>query len=153
MRFTTLLIVSLASLATSYAHPEPDTAGALNNCGYPNGNCYDNDCHGELSANKITCTSVTKSHYRVNILDAHADTDVAGTSEGAMRMAAMAKMVVAPTTISAALAIRAYPEKIPPSFKWKRRVQFCRGEFTRVTTLLFMYPERDCFHNTSALSS
>ncbi|KAM5451369.1 hypothetical protein McanMca71_003827 [Microsporum canis] len=57
MRFTTLLIVGLASVATSFARPEADSIQARNNCGYPNGNCYENDCHGELSSNKITCTS------------------------------------------------------------------------------------------------
>ncbi|EGE01927.1 hypothetical protein TEQG_00968 [Trichophyton equinum CBS 127.97] len=55
MRFTTILIVGLASVATSFARPNAESSQA--NCGYPNGNCYQNDCHGELSIDRITCFS------------------------------------------------------------------------------------------------
>ncbi|KAF3483934.1 uncharacterized protein GIQ15_03258 [Arthroderma uncinatum] len=104
MRFTTLLIVSIASLSTSFALPEAGIAN--NNCGYPNGNCYDNNCHGELSPNRITCTS--ENFIRGHTLDASVDTDVAATPEDAMKMAAMDVTAAAPTTTSAALATRAY---------------------------------------------
>ncbi|KAE8355898.1 hypothetical protein BDV28DRAFT_128079 [Aspergillus coremiiformis] len=57
MRFATIFLVSLASLAASHPSANPDGAAVANNCGYPNGNCYDNNCHGELSADRITCTS------------------------------------------------------------------------------------------------
>ncbi|KAJ5963947.1 uncharacterized protein N7479_003823 [Penicillium vulpinum] len=53
MRLSIILLTSLASIATAV----PATDAANNNCGWPNGNCYGNDCHGELSGDKITCTS------------------------------------------------------------------------------------------------
>ncbi|KAE8317167.1 hypothetical protein BDV41DRAFT_526935 [Aspergillus transmontanensis] len=59
MHFKTLLLVSLASLAVSHPSANPNEAAVANNCGWPNGNCYDNNCHGELSSNRITCTSVS----------------------------------------------------------------------------------------------
>ncbi|KNG86550.1 hypothetical protein ANOM_004905 [Aspergillus nomiae NRRL 13137] len=46
MRFTTIALFALSALAVSAAE-----------CGYPNGNCYDHDCNGQLSNDKITCTS------------------------------------------------------------------------------------------------
>ncbi|KAB8071864.1 hypothetical protein BDV29DRAFT_159062 [Aspergillus leporis] len=87
MRFTTILLASLASLAASHPSANPDEATAAKACGWPNGNCYDNDCHGELSPNRITCTSA-----------AHADMVAAGTPEDATKMVAMVAMAAAPTT-------------------------------------------------------
>lgn len=54
MRLSIIILASLASIATAV----PATDAPDNNCGWPNGNCYDNDCHGELSNDKMTCTSV-----------------------------------------------------------------------------------------------
>ncbi|KAE8154553.1 hypothetical protein BDV25DRAFT_135723 [Aspergillus avenaceus] len=57
MRFTGIVLLGLVSLAAAIPAANPDDVSIANNCGYPNGNCYDNDCHGELSADRITCTS------------------------------------------------------------------------------------------------
>ncbi|KAE8384603.1 hypothetical protein BDV23DRAFT_191548 [Aspergillus alliaceus] len=57
MRFTTVLLVGLASMVAAHPSASPEEGAAANNCGYPNGNCYDNNCHGELSGDRITCTS------------------------------------------------------------------------------------------------
>ncbi|KAI1979619.1 hypothetical protein LOZ53_006310 [Ophidiomyces ophidiicola] len=91
MRFSIAFVVlsGLASMAVASALPGPDNAGTLDNCGYPNGNCYENDCHGEEDT-----------------LDALADTTAAETLEDAMRTVATEEMDDAPTTISAALAPR-----------------------------------------------
>ncbi|EEP78808.1 predicted protein [Uncinocarpus reesii 1704] len=111
MRFSTAFFIlsSFASLAVSSAVPEPETAGALDNCGWPNGNCYDNNCHGELSRNKITCTShrLTRISNRASTSVVHADTAAAETRENATKMAAMVETAAAPTTISDVLAFKA----------------------------------------------
>ncbi|RAL03316.1 uncharacterized protein BO80DRAFT_471135 [Aspergillus ibericus CBS 121593] len=57
MHFRVFIIACVAFLATA-APPELTTDDIVtDNCGYPNGNCYDNNCHGELSSDRITCTS------------------------------------------------------------------------------------------------
>jgi hypothetical protein len=33
-----------------------DPFNTLNNCGFPSGNCFDNDCDGEKGKNADTCT-------------------------------------------------------------------------------------------------
>ncbi|KAB8235623.1 hypothetical protein ETB97_005242 [Aspergillus alliaceus] len=94
MRFTTVLLVGLASMVAAHPSASPEEGAAANNCGYPNGNCYDNNCHGELSGDRITCTSVVS-----------VDMDVAAMSDHAMKTAAMVATVAALTTILAALAV------------------------------------------------
>ncbi|KAL2829820.1 hypothetical protein BJY01DRAFT_240581 [Aspergillus pseudoustus] len=44
-------------MSLSHATEGPDCLETNNNRGYPNSNCYDNNCHGELSVDGITCTS------------------------------------------------------------------------------------------------
>ncbi|KAH8697405.1 hypothetical protein BGW36DRAFT_359198 [Talaromyces proteolyticus] len=60
MRYSICLLVSLACLAvsspSSSPRPAPATFGSDVDCPYPNGNCYDDDCHGELSVDRVTCT-------------------------------------------------------------------------------------------------
>ncbi|OOF89779.1 hypothetical protein ASPCADRAFT_11373, partial [Aspergillus carbonarius ITEM 5010] len=58
MRIHFMIIATLAYVATSAAPPAAATGDIVaDNCGYPNGNRYDNNCHGELSSDRITCTS------------------------------------------------------------------------------------------------
>ncbi|KAF9891912.1 hypothetical protein FE257_002875 [Aspergillus nanangensis] len=58
MRFSILLLASLASMVV--AHPEPAVDGleaANAQCGWPNGNCDQNGCDGGNGAGGITCSA------------------------------------------------------------------------------------------------
>ncbi|PGH13080.1 hypothetical protein AJ80_06452 [Polytolypa hystricis UAMH7299] len=55
---TIFTLISLSSLALASPFPEPDAGVENANCGYPNGNCYDNGCNGERSRDRVTCTLV-----------------------------------------------------------------------------------------------
>ncbi|KAI9736245.1 MAG: hypothetical protein M1834_001131 [Cirrosporium novae-zelandiae] len=62
-RSTLFFALGLAFTSLTFAKPLADSSPAAlfersnPNCGWPNGNCYDNGCDGDKSSDGITCTA------------------------------------------------------------------------------------------------